>query len=145
MLKITNLEFGYVKHQLLFSDLSLAVKRGGICGLLGKNGAGKTTLLKIIAGLLFANAGECRVLGSEAKQRQVALLENIYFVPEEFYLPMLTAKDFIKLYAPLYRKFASDDFYRYAKEFELPCHQLLPNLSYGQKNSFFIYPQINFN
>ena len=47
-------------------DLSLAIPRGAIFGLLGPNGAGKSTLMRILAGLVFADAGEVRLFGEPA-------------------------------------------------------------------------------
>lgn len=44
-------------------NVSLAVPDGEIFGYLGPNGSGKTTTLKILMGLIFADAGEVRVLG----------------------------------------------------------------------------------
>jgi ABC-2 type transport system ATP-binding protein len=46
-------------------EVSLAVGRGEICGLIGANGAGKTTLLKLAAGLLRPSAGRV-ILGGIA-------------------------------------------------------------------------------
>ncbi len=43
--------------QLLFSDLTMDIKRGEHVAIIGDNGTGKTTILKIINGLLPADAG----------------------------------------------------------------------------------------
>ncbi len=44
-------------------DLTLSVKEGSCCALLGRNGAGKTTLLRILAGLSPYQRGGVRVFG----------------------------------------------------------------------------------
>src|SRR6188508_357254 len=44
-------------------EISLAIPRGGVFGLIGGNGAGKTTLIKHILGLLRAQTGKVRVFG----------------------------------------------------------------------------------
>jgi ABC-2 type transport system ATP-binding protein len=44
-------------------ELSLAVPRGSLYGLVGPNGAGKTTTLSMATGLLRPTAGTARVLG----------------------------------------------------------------------------------
>jgi heme exporter protein A len=44
-------------------DLSLSIREGSCCALLGRNGAGKTTLLRILAGLSPFQRGVVRVFG----------------------------------------------------------------------------------
>ena len=46
-------------------DLSFAVKRGEIVGLIGPNGSGKTTALNLISGALSADAGAIRFKGRD--------------------------------------------------------------------------------
>jgi len=138
MLEIRDLSFGYYGGVPLFNHLTLNLKPGSICGLLGKNGAGKTTLLRIIAGLIFPDEGVCQVLGESSKERKVNFLQDIYFLPEEFHLPALTAKQYINLYAFFYPKFNQADLENYLKEFDLPFNKTLTNLSHGQKKKFLI-------
>ncbi|MCG8422101.1 MAG: ABC-F family ATP-binding cassette domain-containing protein [Proteobacteria bacterium] len=51
---------------VVFSDLSLSVRRGEKIGIIGVNGAGKTTLLKMIAAELAPDAGTINI-GTNAK------------------------------------------------------------------------------
>lgn len=89
MIEIKNIDFAYKKKQNLFSDLSLTMTQGHIYGLLGKNGTGKTSLLKIISGLFFAQKGEVNVLGYNAASRKPDMLNDLYFLPEEIFVPYL--------------------------------------------------------
>ena len=60
--------------------ISFEVAEGEILGCIGPNGAGKTTTLKILAGVLFPNGGEARVLGFMPFRRERAFLQRISFV-----------------------------------------------------------------
>ena len=54
-------------------DLTLAVPRGAITGLVGANGAGKSTLIKLVLGLLVPDAGELRAFGEDLRAHGPAL------------------------------------------------------------------------
>lgn len=45
-------------QQAAVDQVSFAIQRGEICGLVGQNGAGKTTLIRILSGLIFPTAGQ---------------------------------------------------------------------------------------
>src|ERR1700709_2500879 len=94
MIEIKSLSFGYPHKPLLFKDLNLQLAQGHIYGLLGKNGAGKSTLLKNMAGLAFPAKGECLYNGINVSSRPVKVLEDIYFLAEELFVPSLTPLQF---------------------------------------------------
>jgi len=50
---------------IALDDVSLAVMRGTIHGLVGPNGSGKTTLLNVISGLARVDQGRVRILGHD--------------------------------------------------------------------------------
>lgn len=60
--------------------IDLVVKQGEIVGFLGPNGAGKTTTLKMLTGILYPTAGECRVLGYVPFERKHEMLRQIALV-----------------------------------------------------------------
>lgn len=138
MIELKEISFGYAKKSPLFEGLNLSLSQGSICGLLGKNGAGKTTLLKIIAGLLFTQQGDCTVMGDIPKKRNPEFLSDLYFIPEEFYVPALSAKEYLKLYAPFYPKFSHEFFNKHMEEFSLNTSKKLTELSHGQKKKFLL-------
>lgn len=138
MITLRDVSFGYSKTDNLFKTLNLHLQPGNVCGLLGKNGAGKTTLLKMIAGLLFAKTGDCTRLGFTVKNREPESLSHLYFVPEEFFVPKLTAKQYLDLYAPFYSHFNTPLFSACMDEFNIADNKLLPTFSYGQKKKFLI-------
>ena len=86
MIDIQDLHFAYKKKKV-FTGLNLSLQPGHIYGLLGKNGTGKSTLLRNIAGLLFPDQGKVKVLNYNPGQRKPAFLQELFMVPEEFYLP----------------------------------------------------------
>ena len=138
MVRIRNLHFGYSKKRPLFQNLDLTLERGHIYGLLGKNGAGKSTLLKNIVGLAFPDAGTCQVLGQPAARRLPAVLANLFFLPEEIYVPAVTAAKFVEQTAGFYPKFDHEALARYLSEFEVPAQAVLTALSFGQQKKFMI-------
>ncbi len=135
---IDNLVFGYTKNKLLFDNLSLSLESSNIYGLLGRNGAGKTTLLKLVTGQLFRKRGTLRVMGSDPERRYPSMLSEIFFLPEEFYLPALSGRDYVKVYSPFYPRFSLEQFGSIAKEFEIELDKKLTSLSYGQKKKFLV-------
>src|ERR1700689_1997426 len=102
MIQIDHLDFWYKKGRPVFQNLSLSLPAGHIYGLLGKNGSGKSTLLKSIAGLAFPARGNCTVNGISSVRRSVSLLEDLYFLPEEIYVPRLTPAQFLRNTASFY-------------------------------------------
>jgi ABC-2 type transport system ATP-binding protein len=137
MIEINTLSFSYGR-KALFSQLSLSLPSGNICGLLGKNGAGKTTLLKILAGLLFPQAGETLISGERPPDRSPGFLQELILLPEEFSVPPVSPTQYQCLYAPFYPRFRSQLFFDYLKEFELEPDQNLDQFSFGQKKKFLL-------
>lgn len=138
MVRIRNLDFGYSRQIPLFQNLSLALDRGHIYGLLGKNGAGKTTLLKNIVGLAFPWVGTCLIDDQVAASRHPTLLEDLFFLPEEVYVPSLTAEQFVAHTAGFYPRFDTEQLHEYLLELEVPRGQKLNKFSHGQQKKFMI-------
>lgn len=138
MIDIEHLNFGYSKQVRLFNDLNLSLSAGHIYGLLGKNGAGKSTLLKNVAGLVFPGSGHCRINGTETFRRSVAVLEDLYYIAEEIYVPTLTPTQFARSTGNFYPKFRITDFYAHLKTLDVDPQALLTKMSYGQQKKAII-------
>ena len=137
MINIENVSFAYRKKPV-FDGLNLRFEAGHVYGLLGKNGTGKSSLLRNIAGLLYPQKGRITVNGLTPSDRLPVFLEDIFVVPEEFYLPDIPVSDFIKSYVPFYPRFNSGKFRDYISVFEIPADSTLQNMSYGQKKKVLI-------
>ncbi len=138
MIHINNLGYRYSKKVRIFSDLNIHFEAGKIYGLLGKNGAGKSTLIKNITGMLFPTEGTCEVFGAIPKKRDVHFLKELFFVPEEYYLPNLTINELIKIYKDFYPNFDENQFDNYTKEFNIEKSKRTTELSLGQKKKILI-------
>jgi ABC-2 type transport system ATP-binding protein len=137
MISIQNLHFSYRK-KTVFDALSLEFHTGHVYGLLGRNGTGKSTLLRNIVGLLYPKKGSITVDGNIPVQREPKFLQDIFMVPEEFYLPNIAIDQFLKHHAAFYNRFNYDQFSRYIKLFDIPWESTLQNMSYGQKKKVLI-------
>jgi ABC-2 type transport system ATP-binding protein len=84
-------------------DLSFAVPRGTVLGLLGGNGAGKTTTIAMLLGLLEPTAGDIFVLGIDMRRRRYAALPRMNFSSPYVDLPQrLTVRQNLAFYGRLY-------------------------------------------
>lgn len=138
MVQLTDLSFGYRNQSSLFNGLNLSLGTGHIYGLLGKNGSGKTTLLKNIVGLCYPKAGRAMVDGVDTAKRQPDLLSRMFFLPEEPYIPDLTATAFLETTSVFYPEFDRLLFNRYLDGFEVPERRMLTKLSLGQQKKFMV-------
>lgn len=139
MVIINDLGFRYSKKvQPLFQELNCELHSGSIVGLLGKNGAGKTTLLKLMIGLLRPTEGTVRIMEQQPAEREPSLLQDMYFLPEEFHHPSVTIKQYVKANSGFYPRFDLALLNRLITDFELPENKRLNELSYGQKKKFLI-------
>jgi ABC-2 type transport system ATP-binding protein len=67
-------------------DVSFAVSRGEVFGLLGANGAGKTTTFRMLCGLLPPSAGSLRVAGVDLRHAPAAARARIGYMSQKFSL-----------------------------------------------------------
>ncbi len=138
MIKLENVSFGYSPRKLLYKGLTMNLDQGKVYGLLGRNGAGKSTLLKNLSGMLFPMLGKIIINGNEPRKREPNFLHNIYFIPEEVYVPALTINRYVSLFAPFYPRFNRDQFNKYLADLEVETTGKLSKLSFGQQKKFII-------
>ena len=86
LLQAAELSFGY-DADVVLHDVTVAVPRGGIVGILGPNGSGKTTLLRLLAGTLKPTRGRVRFdEGDLAALPRLAIARRLAVVPQEVHL-----------------------------------------------------------
>lgn len=139
IIDIRHLTYSYGKGKRpVYTDFSLTFAEGGVYGLLGKNGTGKSTLLYLICGLLRPQKGEVLYRGIGTAQRKVETLQDMFIVPEEFSLPDIPLRTYVKINAPFYPKFSEETMKKALQDFELDDSIHLKELSMGQKKKAFM-------
>jgi ABC-2 type transport system ATP-binding protein len=84
-------------------DVSFAIARGSITGLLGGNGAGKTTTIAMIMGLVLPTSGKIQVLGASMPQQSAEVLGRMNFESPYVDMPMrLTVRQNLTIFGRLY-------------------------------------------
>ncbi len=139
MIDVRDLSFHYQgsKHQV-FSHFDLHLEPGSVYGLLGKNGTGKSTLLYLISGLLMPNAGSVTVDGVVSHRREPEMLQEVFFVPEEYAMPDMTFEAFTKMMHKFYPHFSDEILAKCLADFEMPAEPNLKELSMGQKKKVYM-------
>jgi manganese transport system ATP-binding protein len=65
---------------LALDDVSLTLRRGAICGLIGMNGSGKSTLFKAIMGTVRPDRGSVAIAGLSPRRARKAGI--VGYVPQ---------------------------------------------------------------
>lgn len=103
---IQNISKFYGKKPVL-SNVSLTVKQGEIFGLLGPSGCGKTTTVKIMSGILKADRGWVKVLGT--RMPAFSCMSKIGYMAQSAALyPTLTGYENLKFFGSLYHMKGKD-------------------------------------
>lgn len=139
MIEVSDISFTYAGSKTpVFSDFSLKIGEGRICGLLGKNGTGKSTLLYLIAGLLRPQRGSVTFDGVVTARRRVDVLREMFLVPEEFYLPDVSLDAYVRTNARFYPRFSREVLDACLADFDMPSSLRLGRLSMGQKKKVYM-------
>ena len=117
----------------VLSDVTLAVERGKVTGLIGPSGSGKTTLLRAIIGVQKPGVGEVTVLGVRAGNK--SLRSRIGYVTQSPAIyPDLTVVQNLRYFGSLAQATRQDvDIVISKVQLTKQANQLAGNLSGGQK------------
>ena len=139
MIEVENLSFSYGRRKsMVLEDFSMKLDKGSVYGLLGKNGTGKSTLLYLMAGLLRPQTGNVLYKGVDVKKRYPDTLQDMFLVPEEYALPNVSLKQYVKLNAPFYPNFSDELLNTCLRDFDMNEDIHLGELSMGQKKKAFM-------
>lgn len=99
ILQVSNINKSFGRVRAL-RDVSFAVTRGTIIGLVGPNGAGKSTTMKVVTGVTAPDVGEVQVAGETVTMQQRHTLVRVGALIENPGLySYMTGWDNLKLYA----------------------------------------------
>jgi ABC-2 type transport system ATP-binding protein len=101
-LQIDSLSKSYNGVQAV-DNISFAIKKNEIIGLLGPNGCGKTTTIGMILGLLKPSKGRVLIDNQDIEKNRINVLKKINFISPYIELPKkLTVKQNLYIYGKLY-------------------------------------------
>ena len=137
LVEVKNLKKNYGSKEAV-KDISFAIKKDEILGLLGPNGSGKTTTIGMLLGLLKPTKGEILIDGKKIEGNRIDILKKINFISPYIELPKkLTVKQNLIVYGKLYNVLNINNTIEYLVE-KLRLSDLLNRitgeLSSGQKN-----------
>lgn len=132
VIELKNVNKSFDRFQV--SDVSLAIKKGFVIGIIGSNGAGKSTIIKMMLNLQQPDSGDVRIFGLDYSSNEKSIKDRIGFIfSEDVLYDELTLNDQRKIIAPCYQQWDEALFQQYCKAFELPLKQKMKSFSKGMK------------
>ena len=125
-------------------DLSFAVGRGEICGLVGPNGAGKTTTMRILATLSRPTSGSAAIEGLDCWRQMRLVRTKMGYMPDRYGLYRdLPVREYLELFASAYNVPEGDQAGLIAGLLELTglkdvAGKAADTLSLGMRQRFFL-------
>ena len=134
IVRITNLRKEYPKFTL--NDISFALEKGTVTGLIGRNGAGKSTTLKGMLGLI-PTTGEIEYFDKIFAQNEKEIKSKIGYVAGGFdFYKMKTLRTVKNTYSTFYPAWNEDVYSELCRTFALDEKKKINELSQGMKVKF---------
>lgn len=116
---------------------NLTVQQGYITGFIGENGSGKTTTIKLLMNMLFADAGNIRILGMDMPAQEIAIKGHIGYMGEQMGYPeKLCLRQLKNCLAPFYATWDDALYQKYLQHFHLDESKRYCDLSKGMRKQF---------
>ncbi len=136
-IEIENLTKEYSGFKL--DNISFAIPKGTIVGLIGENGAGKTTLIKTILNIIKKDRGNIRIFDKDLAKEEVLIKEDVGVVLDDIFLPnILNANGINTTMKSVFKNWDSELFYQYLKWFNIPVNKQIKELSKGMNKKLEI-------
>ena len=101
-IEVNNVSKSYGKVKAL-DDVSFAVQKGEVFGLIGPDGAGKTSMYRILCSLLLPETGTATVDGFDVVKQMREVRCRVGYMPGKFSLYQdLTVEENLKFFATLF-------------------------------------------
>lgn len=117
-IELCNVSKAYDSFSL--DNVSFAIPKGSIVGLIGENGAGKSTTLKAILNLIRVDSGKILLFGKDHTEQETLIREQIGTVFEECEYPQyLNANEISRFMKHIYQSWDNAAFQAYLEQFGL--------------------------
>ena len=101
-IEVNHISKSYSKVKAL-QDVTFAVGKGEVFGLIGPDGAGKTSMFRILCTLLLADEGTATVDGFDVVKQMTDIRKRVGYMPGRFSLYQdLTVEENLKFFATLF-------------------------------------------
>lgn len=119
----------------MLDNISFALPRGAILGLVGENGAGKSTTIKLIMNAIRRDSGTIRVLGENNTTKAFEdVKQDIGIVLDEAYFPeVLTPVQVGSVMKQTYRRWDDAVYQNHLKLLDIPFKKQFRDFSRGMK------------